>query len=435
MRNRLIALAIFSGLIFATLTIESAPSRREFVESVTSFICPAKNGDISGLIHLGNSGVKSATIDRKNRSMKKSNARTLPLSNKARVVPGDAARPIATAARTKSWFALTQCSSSAGEYWFVGGNADASSFGFLQFTNENLGKAIIDLELWSEDGSESTRTLTIPARSTKSYSLTTFMPGKKSTTFHILSRSGLVNVVLLDERRRGLKNLGGDFVSPSASPARTLVIPGVPGSTFTKKTKLSSQKLRLFIPGESDAIVHVTYVSRSGVFAPVGLDSLRVPAQKVVEVDLSNLPKEKLFSLTIDSSEPAVAGVLTRGTFSGQTELMWSSSAEATSGETFALPERAGYLTLVTKASKVRFTLTGSRGKKSTVTVKVDQMNYWKAPATARKIEFSAGGEKIYLALLVNTSAGVAESTFTPSLAREVTELPALDPRLYIPTN
>lgn len=435
MRTRLIILSIFTGLVLASTVITNEPEGREFVESVATFVCPAKNGgaNTNGVIHLGKKGVKTAVIDKKNRELKASKERSVSLSGKARVIAGDSATPMLLASKSATWLALSQCTSSAGEFWFVGGTSDVSSLGYFQFTNENLGKAIIDIELWSEDGSESTRTLTIPARTTKNYSLTTFMPGKKLTAFNVISRSGLVSASLLDERRRGLTTYGGDFVPPSASPSKDVMMVGIPGPKFAKKSSINSQRVRLFVPGETDALIQVTYLSPSGVFAPVGLDSIRVPAQRVVEIDLPKLPKDRLFSLRVRASEPIIASTLTRGTFDKKRELIWSTSAQQNQDEQIALPERSGLLAIVTKEPEVSFIVIKSGGKKSTVTLKVDSMAVWKVPDTAREIQFSAGSPPKFLALTVQSVSGVASVTMAPAQSRELTALPVVDSTLLIP--
>lgn len=433
MRIRILTLLIFSLLMFGTTTISNPVAKREFVESVATFVCPAKNGDVSGSIQLGKNGVLAAPIEKKNQKLKKSKNRAIALTKKARVVAGESPTPLLLSAKSSTWLALSQCTSSAGEFWFIGGTADVTSLGYFQFTNENFGKAIIDVELWSEDGNESTRTLTIPPRSTKNYSLTTFMPGKKLTAFHLLSRSGLVSVALFDERRKGLTTYGGDYIAPNSTPSKKALIAGIPGAKFVKKSKITSQRIRLFVPGETDAIIQVNYISPTGVFAPVGLDSLRVPAQKVVEVDLSDLPKDRLFALQVLASEPVIASVLTRGQFNNQRELIWNSSVEATRGERMALAERSGYLSIVSSAPKVSFTVVKDRGKRSTVTLPVDAMAIWKVSDTVREIQFQANAEPTYLALAIKSGSGIAATSLAPAQSKELTALPVLDSTLYIP--
>lgn len=433
MKNRLIILSTFIVFIAGTTMIRTEPEKREFVESVSTFVCPAKKESVTGVIQLGRKGIKSAVIDKKNRSLKKSNSRSLPMGSRARVVAGESAAPLAVTSKSSTWLALSQCNSSAGEFWFAGGTADVSSLGYFEFTNENLGKAIIDIGLWSEDGSEPTRTLTIPPRTTKNYSLTTFTPGKKLTTFHIVSRSGLVSATLFDERRKGLTAFGGDYISPNSAPSKSVMMVGIPGPKFMKKSTISSQKLRLFVPGDIDSVIQVNYITPSGVFAPVGLDSLRVPAQKVVEVDLSNLPNDRLFSLQVTGSEPIIASTLTRGTFNKKRDLIWSSSTEAVSQEFIALPERSSYLSIVSKSPAASFTVIKNGGKKSKVRVRIDSMAVWKVPATARAIQFDSSVDPMYLALTIGGSSGVSATTLAPAQVKEITELPVVDSSLYIP--
>lgn len=434
MRARFLILLIFSLFIWATSQLPSRQKPAELIESVATFVCPAKNGENSGMIHLGRKGVANASVSAKNSELKKSQARSIKLGSKARVVTGEAATPVLVSSKSGTWLAATQCAASAGEFWFVGGSADVSSQGYFQFTNENLGKAIIDVELWSEDGSESTRTLTIPPRATKNFSLTTFMPGKKLTVFHVVSRSGLVSANLFDARRKGLTNYGGDYVAPTTMPSKKVIMTGNIGPKFSKKSKISSQKIRILVPGESDAIIQVTYLSPTGIFAPIGLDSLRIPAQQVVEVALPKLPSEALFTLRIDSSEPILAGTITRGSFGDRRELLWVSGSQPIFGERLALPEQKGLLSIVTEATKVNFTVTGKNGKKSSISIPVDAMAIWRMPASAREIEFTRTSQGIFLALALQNSTGVTTTSLSPAQVRELSALPVVDSRLYIPS-
>lgn len=434
MKIRIPILLIFALLIWESTNLPSRQVSAELIESVSTYVCPAQNGDSAGSIHLGRKGVATASVDKKNATLKKSKGRTIPFSKKARVISGEAATPILVSTKGSAWLSAAQCSASAGEYWFVGGSADISSQGYFQFTNENLGKAIIDVEMWSEDGSESTRTLTIPPRETKNYSLTTFMPGKKFTVFHIVSRSGLVSATLFDARRKGLTTYGGDYVASSAPPSKQVVMAGNIGPKFVKKSKISSQRIRMFVPGESDAIIQVTYLSPTGVFAPIGLDSLRVPAQKVVEVALPKLPSEALFTLRIEASEPLVAGTITRGIFDKRKELLWASSSQPIFGERFALPEQRALLAIVADRPKVAFTVIGKSGKKSRVSLPVDAMAIWRMPATAREIEFERTTAGIFLALTLKSNAGITSASLSPAQVKELSVLPVIDSRLYIPS-
>jgi hypothetical protein len=137
------------------------------------------------------------------------------------------------------------------------------------------------------------------------------------------------------------------------------------------------------------------------------------------------------------STEPTVAAVLTRGTFgknSKISEISWSTSTNISSGEQMTLPERTGWLSIVSESPKVSFTVVGSRGKKSSVTVKVDSMAVWKVPRSVRQIQFTEGSAQMYLGFSTQDSSGVSTTALAPALGKEVTALPVVDSRLFIPT-
>jgi hypothetical protein len=76
----------------------------------------------------------------------------------------------------------------------------------------------------------------------------------------------------------------------------------------------------------------------------------------------------------------------------------------------------------------------GARGKKSNVTVKVDSMAVWKVPQSVRQIQFTEGSAEMYLGFSTQDSSGVSTTALAPALGKEVTALPVVDSRLFIPT-
>jgi hypothetical protein len=119
--------------------------------------------------------------------------------------------------------------------------------------------------------------------------------------------------------------------------------------------------------------------------------------------------------------------------FNNQRELMWSSSVESTRGEVMALAERSGYLSIVSNASEVSFTVVKDRGKRSVVTLPIDGMAIWKVPDTVHEIQFKETAEPTYLALAIKGISGVAATSLAPAQSKELTALPVLDSTLYIP--
>ena len=71
MRMRILILASFLAVVVGAGALQGGEVPRTYVENVSTFICPAKNRDMSGSIHLADKSAKSAVIDGKNRTLKK----------------------------------------------------------------------------------------------------------------------------------------------------------------------------------------------------------------------------------------------------------------------------------------------------------------------------------------------------------------------------
>jgi hypothetical protein len=179
----------------------------------------------------------------------------------------------------------------------------------------------------------------------------------------LIARAGRFSAVLIDERKKGLAKLGGDFVTPNADPNKNVFITSVIGKSKSKK--VNSQFLRLLVPGETDALVKVTYLAKSGIYSPLGLAEVRIPAGKVVQLPFSSIPKGNFFALQIDATEPIVASVFSsvRGSLS---DFAWSSGSEAINPqniEAITVPAIGMRLNVYTEANSVVVETTSNRKK------------------------------------------------------------------------
>jgi hypothetical protein len=71
MKMRILILASFLAVVVGAGALQGGEVPRTYVENVSTFICPAKNRDMSGSIHFADKSAKSAVIDGKNRTLKK----------------------------------------------------------------------------------------------------------------------------------------------------------------------------------------------------------------------------------------------------------------------------------------------------------------------------------------------------------------------------
>jgi hypothetical protein len=94
---------------------------------------------------------------------------------------------------------------------------------------------------------------------------------------------------LLDERKKGLRSLGADYVAAVSAPEKLLSIPAI--SDLQGKAagagSTSNHVLRSSVPGSIDANIEVAINSNDGNFVPVGLSELKVESRKVINIPLT----------------------------------------------------------------------------------------------------------------------------------------------------
>jgi hypothetical protein len=430
--NRIQAIAITAILVVLLSQLFSAkPEIRKYSENISPTICPGELPGVNSVVYLSAKKRGVATIKKGKRKFITQKTSSISMGTKAKEVEGLGASPLLVAVKPQSWIALTQCTPALSEKWIVGGMSTISSVGYFQFVNPNQSKAVIDLEVWSEDGKESTQSLVISAQSTRNVQLNSLITNKKFLAFHLIARSGRFSAVLFDERRKGLVKLGGDFVTPTAEPNKKVFITSVIGKN--KKQKVNLQFLRLLVPGEADAVVKVTYLAKSGIYSPVGLDGVRVPAGKVVQLPLSSLPTGNIFALKIDATEPIVASVFSsvKGSLS---DFGWSSGSEAINAqniEAISVPAIGMKLNVYTEDSSVVVETTSNR--KKVARKNLSGISTWKIPSNVTSIRIIPGAKPVYASFSVLDSRGVSVMAIRPVTAIERSALPISDSEILTP--
>jgi len=83
---------------------------------------------------------------------------------------------------------------------------------------------------------------------------------------------------MIDEQGKGLRAFGGDFVNPTSSASRTVVIPAIPNQGKRQGQGAAPAYLRVSTPGEADASVTVELLSSDGVFVLLVFNSRSISA-------------------------------------------------------------------------------------------------------------------------------------------------------------
>lgn len=320
----------------------------------------------------------------------------------------------------------TSCAAPGAEFWFAGASTAKDRRDYAHLTNPDDTAAVVDLELYGREGAIDTPSgdgLTVPAHATVPVLLSTLTTSEETNlTLHVLARAGRVGAAVeaVDT------GLGGDWIPPSAVPAGSVVLPGLPKDT-------EAARLVVFAPGEDDADLKVRLATPTGSISPAGFETLHVKNGMTTAVDLGKVTQGEAASIVLtpadpDRATPVVAAVrVLRGTEGSQESAFVAGTA--------AVEDRAGaagsgplastlYLTAPGKAAKVRVTSSAATGggapQTRTVEVKAGTTLALEPPRPSGKglyavtVEPVSGGPVHAARMLAKTGGGVPMFTLQP---------------------
>ncbi|MFF9202972.1 DUF5719 family protein [Streptomyces sp. NPDC014986] len=197
------------------------------------------------------------------------------------------------------------CSAADTEFWFPGTSTGTGRTDYVHLTNPDDSAAVVDIELYGEDGALETvvgEGITVKPHSAEPVLLSTLTDEKQTdVTVHVVVRSGRVGAAVqaLDAE------LGGDWLPASADPAGSLVIPGIPEDA-------TAVRLVAFTPRDADVDLKLRLAGPSGLLTPAGHETLHVKGGMTAAVDLGDITRGEAGSLVLtasDGSVPVVAAV------------------------------------------------------------------------------------------------------------------------------
>jgi len=161
-----------------------------------------------------------------NRSTKTDSVKVLrlPVMKDSLLFDAQGSTPVVWQSKTGSWAGGALCSGPASSQWFVGASADITTKGRLIIVNSGLSDAVVDVNLFTENGNQPLRTLNVPSKNYLVIPVDSLAPGDKTLTVNVVPRSGRINSFMIDEQGKGLRALGGDLLNPTTSPSKTVVI-------------------------------------------------------------------------------------------------------------------------------------------------------------------------------------------------------------------
>ncbi|MGW5212857.1 DUF5719 family protein [Streptomyces sp. NPDC004051] len=197
------------------------------------------------------------------------------------------------------------CAAPDTEFWFPGASTATERTDYVHLTNPDDSAAVVDIEIHGKDGALETEAgegITVQPHSAEPVLLSTLTDEEQTdVTVHVVVRSGRVGAAVqaLDD------TLGGDWLTASADPAGSLVLPGIPEDA-------TAVRLVAFTPGGVDADLKVQLASPSGLITPAGNETVHVKGGMTTAVDLGDVTRGEAGSLVLTPtgrSVPVVAAV------------------------------------------------------------------------------------------------------------------------------
>lgn len=407
-------------------------STTEITLSYPATTCPGSVSDAKATALLPSKSIAIRDISKPNAELRKNALGSFVVNNGAILIDGNPANTIGLQTRSGKWTAALTCALNDGVAWFVGGTANVTSQSKLILINSGLSDAIVDVTSYSENGPTQTVPVTVKPSSERVIRIDALDPGSDRIVLKVETRSGRVTSYLLDERVRGLNNVGGDFVAPVSQPSEELIIPALP-----IKYGSSSQvrhKLRIMTTGKVDASASVEVISPEGVFIPVGFGNISLNPEVVRDLDLSEVDLGgKTFGLKVRSTESIVAAVFTEVRSGSISDFMWSSASTSFGTVSFNLYGLEPTISFVGERVLVDVSWRNNQGKNLTKSLSGEEIVNWKVPSGVRLMTIAnQSGARAGMSWISRdgvTHLSVIPSTNLESASKPIADVAVIQPR------
>lgn len=429
---RFIAFIAVSIIVGAALNV--VVTKRSFSENYPAVVCPPTLPGLASQISLSSKKTEFQRLQNRTTQTEAVKVLRLPVNKDSLLFNTEGSTPVAWQSRSGSWAGGAICSGPASSQWFVGASADITTKGRLIIVNSGLSEAVVDVNVFTENGKQPLKTISIVSKNYLVIPVDSLAPGDKTLTINVLPRSGRVNSFLIDEQGKGLRTLGGDLVNPISAPNRTLIIPAIPNQK--KKPGQSATPphvLRILTPGDVDTAITAELISADGVFIPVGLNSRSISAGLVTEFSFSPKITSAVFAIKITSTEPVVAAVESSVAVGGGRDFVWSTPAPELTELTMAVTGLTPLVTFTGAKINVAIDLTLVNGKLVRKAVKGSDITTWRVPEGARSFTITKVDAQTYAGALVSSVNGYGYFPIAPGSVLTRVEIPDSNIRILNP--
>lgn len=288
---------------------------------------------------------------------------------------GDLAPALLATRAVADPLAASVCRGTESDQWFTGVGAAAAHSSLLQLVNPDTGPAVADVTIYSSTGpvdAPALRGVGVAAGQSTTFDLSQVVPRRGDLTLRVQTSRGRLGVSLLDRVvDLGTGAVTADWLPPQGAPARENTLVGLTRGAGARTLEVAN-------PGDGEVVVTIKLITPRSVFAPEGVEPLRVPPQSSSTVSLDDL--------------------LGAATARGALGLVLSSTAPVTAGLRQAtpdlslltpLPAISAPTALVVPAGRARLMLSGATGTGAVTVVASDAAG---TELARRDVELAPGG-------------------------------------------
>nr|WP_218902520.1 DUF5719 family protein [Streptomonospora nanhaiensis] len=194
-----------------------------------------------------------------------------------------------------------RCPAPATSTWFAAPGGITLEGLRLFLANPDGEPATANVDIYLSDGpsySDDTRGIAVEGRGHTEVDLTELIQGSPAAVVHVRTNAGRVAASLFAERGGD----GEDWVPPTAAPARSHVVPGIPGGG-------GSRRLIVAAVGDTPATADVAVYTPEGRAEHETLTGLGVPPAAGTFLSLEGPLAEQPGTAVVEADQPVVVGV------------------------------------------------------------------------------------------------------------------------------
>ncbi|MFT4216660.1 MAG: DUF5719 family protein [Micropruina sp.] len=201
---------------------------------------------------------------------------------------------------------LASCDRPGTSAWFAGVTSSTSATADLVLLNADAADATVDLTVYGPLGrvnAPGSRGIVVPARSRRIVPLGPLFTLDQAVSVELSTSAGRVASMIRQRARANDKPAGSDWLPPTAAPATTVLIPGLPSGK-------GARELLVVNPGERTATVALQVLGAAGPIAVPGFETIELPPQTSRTVALGAALAAAPVGLRLSSDQKITAGVI-----------------------------------------------------------------------------------------------------------------------------